>query len=200
MKKSVETTPPSSGGRDARMRATRERIAEAAFTLFMQNGFDETTVDDIAAAADISRRSFFSYFKTKDDVVVEWQTRSWERTLSELRTTSPDVPPLLAVRNVLMRQAESFDRRDMKRIDDMMLASDTLRARKPAVYAVQEELLYQTLCEVYRQPQRRATLRLVAMMSIGAMRVAIETWRAEQWTRPAAEVLVSVFEALPTAV
>ncbi|MCV7356510.1 TetR family transcriptional regulator [Mycolicibacterium fluoranthenivorans] len=45
-------------------------VAEMATQLFLAKGFDETTVDEICAAAGLSRRSFFRYFKTKEDVVI----------------------------------------------------------------------------------------------------------------------------------
>ncbi|WP_413452351.1 TetR/AcrR family transcriptional regulator [Georgenia phoenicis] len=53
----------------ARRRA-HEEIAAVAMTLFLENGFAETTVDQIAAAAGIGRRSFFRYFGSKEDVVI----------------------------------------------------------------------------------------------------------------------------------
>ncbi|WP_103503116.1 MULTISPECIES: TetR/AcrR family transcriptional regulator [unclassified Streptomyces] len=56
--------------RERTRRAVRAEIAEAAMGLFSRNGFDATTVDQIAAAAGISRRSFFHYFGSKEDLVL----------------------------------------------------------------------------------------------------------------------------------
>ncbi|WP_018296083.1 TetR family transcriptional regulator [Corynebacterium lubricantis] len=64
---------PASQPRDLRemtRAAVRAQIADVALQLFDENGFDETTVDDIAQATGISRRSFFRYFPTKEDVVI----------------------------------------------------------------------------------------------------------------------------------
>src|ERR1700738_385230 len=71
---SVKTDKPPAPGLRARKRLeTRERLTKAAMTLFLERGFDATTLDDIARAADVSRRSFFHYFASKEEVIFAWQ-------------------------------------------------------------------------------------------------------------------------------
>jgi AcrR family transcriptional regulator len=55
--------------RDRKRARTREAVVEAATTLFERNGYEATTVADIAAAAEIGTRTFFSYFPTKEEVL-----------------------------------------------------------------------------------------------------------------------------------
>ena len=56
--------------RERKKEQTRTRIIAAALDLFAQNGIDNVTVDDIAAAADIGKGTFYNYFETKEDIVV----------------------------------------------------------------------------------------------------------------------------------
>jgi AcrR family transcriptional regulator len=61
-------TPPTL--RDRTTRAVRSEVSAVAMRLFLEQGFDNTTVDQIAAEAGLSRTSFFRYFPTKEDVVL----------------------------------------------------------------------------------------------------------------------------------
>ncbi|HYR16536.1 MAG TPA: helix-turn-helix domain-containing protein, partial [Mycobacterium sp.] len=55
--------------RERKRLRTRQALVDAAAELFEQRGYDGTTIADIAAAADISTRTFFSYFASKEDIL-----------------------------------------------------------------------------------------------------------------------------------
>jgi AcrR family transcriptional regulator len=76
---------------DCLRRETRQRIAEVGQRLFLTRGYEGTTLDVIAAEADISRRAFFSYFKSKDDIIFFWLEADRASLIASLLTTSPDV-------------------------------------------------------------------------------------------------------------
>lgn len=174
---------PNESLRERKKRETRQRVAEAGLRLFLANGFDGTTLDVIAEAAGISRRAFFSYFRSKDDIVMFWQDAGWASMRADLLRTSPDTPPLDAVRDVMVKSLSSYTTEEMTALDRLMRSSETLLARKQAFYATQEQLLFDTLCEVWRQPERRPGLRMVAIVSIGALKQATQRW-AEQGGAP----------------
>ena len=58
------------GLRDRKKARTRDAISGAAIALFLQRGYDAVSIAEIAAAADVSRRTLFAYFPTKDDLVL----------------------------------------------------------------------------------------------------------------------------------
>ncbi len=184
------------GVRERKRQETRARIAEAALRLFLANGYEETTVEAIAADAGISRRSFFSYFQSKEEVVLVWQSGSWEGLRREILKSSPDQHPLDAIRDALIKDVSKYNADEMIALDRLMRSSPTLLARKQAGYARQEVSLFEALCEVWRQPERRPGLRLVAMAATGAIRLAIETWSAEGGKRAPEEIVRETFGRL----
>jgi AcrR family transcriptional regulator len=91
----MEATP---GLRERKKARTREAIVQAAFELFDERGFEGTTVADIADAAEIAPRTFFSYFPTKDDVVFYDFEEKFEELGRILREREPGTNAFDALR------------------------------------------------------------------------------------------------------
>jgi len=97
-------------GLRARKKAqTRDAIANAAISLFLAHGFDEVSVADIAAAAEVSKPTLFRYFATKEDLVVH----RFADHLGEAARVVADRPPGVAPLAALHRHVrDGLDRRD----------------------------------------------------------------------------------------
>ncbi len=86
-----------------RRRATsREELEETAFGLFAARGFEATTVDEIAAAAGIGRRTFFRYFPSKNDIPWGEFEGELDRMRVRLKACPPEVPLMDAIRIALI--------------------------------------------------------------------------------------------------
>jgi AcrR family transcriptional regulator len=70
-KRALDPEMAQLGLREKKQKLTKEAIWEAAIDLFAEKGFDETTIDEIAEVAFVSRRSFFRYFESKDDLMAQ---------------------------------------------------------------------------------------------------------------------------------
>ncbi|GBU18787.1 MAG: TetR family transcriptional regulator [Methylobacterium sp. CG08_land_8_20_14_0_20_71_15] len=174
----MESLSPEPRGLRARKRQeTLERIAETGLRLFSQNGYDATTLDDIAKAAGISRRTFFYYFKSKEEILLDWQMRGFSASLHRaIMTQPPGKAPFEVVRDAMLALSVGFRTQEFISIDRVMRSSETLKARKQATYSLHENALHASLVELWPDPARSTSLRLVAMASLGAMRLAIEAW------------------------
>ena len=84
---------PAPSLRDRKRERTRRALVDAAAALFERKGYDETTVAEIAAAADIGTRTFFSYFASKEDILFP---DSDTRTQTTIQPRANCTPPSLA--------------------------------------------------------------------------------------------------------
>jgi AcrR family transcriptional regulator len=91
--------------------AVYAEITRTAMELFLRHGFEATTIDDIATAAGISRRSFFRYFGTKEDIVLGDLAARGELIRKELEGRPADEDAWTALLNAL-RAAPGLDRDD----------------------------------------------------------------------------------------
>ncbi len=85
------------GLRERKKQRTRAMLVDAAVQLCLEHGYDNTTVEQIAAAADVSSRTFSRYFPTKEAVVVAVIEDLANAAAAELATIPRSVPPLPAI-------------------------------------------------------------------------------------------------------
>jgi AcrR family transcriptional regulator len=122
----VSTAP---GLRERKKLKTKAAIQRAALRLFKKNGYDETTVEDIAAAAEISPSTFFNYFPSKEDVVIYDE---YDPMMFSMITDAPAGEKLsLTIRRVLdvFAQILESDTADILERSRLMLEVPELRAR-----------------------------------------------------------------------
>jgi len=191
-----EIEKTAGGWRARKARQTRERIAEVALRLFLTHGFDETTLDAIAEAAAISRRSFFHYYGSKEAILDAIDEGIHEAFRGSLVARPREQKPLEAAHTALREVIERYSGDEAVAIDRLMQSTDALRARKQANYARQEAALFTILCEKWPAPKRQAGLRLISMMAIGVLRIAAERWRESAYKSPLIQELERAFHQL----
>ena len=190
-------SPKKEGRRERKRLETLRRIAETGLKLFIAHGYEGTTLEAIAEAAGISRRTFFYYFKSKEEVLLAWQGSGFVEALRPaMLEESPHQAPLDAVRHCLLKLISRYETKESIIVDHLLRSTEALRARKQAVYVDMEQALLGAMCELWPEPKRRASLQIVAMVSIGAMRLAMETWRQENGKRSLAKYLRESFATL----
>jgi AcrR family transcriptional regulator len=96
-------TAPTGGRRDRKKTETRMALREAAHRLFAEKGFSGTTIDDITEAADVSRRTFFRYYDSKDDLLTTDVADLLPVMLAALQRRPADEKPLRSILAVLRR-------------------------------------------------------------------------------------------------
>ena len=114
------------GRRERKKAATRLALQEAAFKLFNERGYDATTVDDISDIADVSARTFFRYYATKDDVL----SGDHLLRLESLRTVlaeRPAVEPLMTSIEAMLTHLSS----DLQENRERVRLQCRLRVRRP---------------------------------------------------------------------
>lgn len=188
----------SSGLRERKRLQTRERLTAVGMGLFLAQGFAATTLDQIAAAAEVSRRSFFHHFASKEDLVFAWQDSFCQDLIAALADRPAGERPIDAAINALIAALGDFDRDQAEALARFVEETPALRDREQVKYALMEQALTEALGA--RGGGVTLDARLVAMVVIGAMRVAGENWR-HTGERGRPDVYArQVFETLRTAV
>jgi len=183
------TTAGMPGLRQRKQQQTRERLTRMAMALFLERGFEATTLDDIAAAADISRRSFFHYFASKEDVVFAWQEEITAALIAAVAARPVNESMLAAAENAISAMVRQLKPGEAIAMARLKRDNPALQARDQVKYEKLERALAEALGKRAGHKTERLQARLVAMIATGAMRIGGEAWAAEG-AREKPEVLV----------
>ncbi len=134
------------GLRDRKKRLLRERISDTATRMFLERGFDEVTVSEIAAACDVSEKTVFNYFPTKESLLFDREEQMAARISEAARDPGNDVALIDAVLAVLDEDIEEIYR-DIGSADDparmltMVRQFSALIERTPALAAAMQAMM-----------------------------------------------------------
>ncbi|CAN7328454.1 TetR family transcriptional regulator [Neorhizobium sp. LjRoot104] len=168
------------GRREIKRRQTRQRIEEAAMSLFLERGFDATTIEEIAERAEVSKRSFFDYFPSKEEVVFAWQDGFADHLMAAIASRPADEPAVKAVQHGLVSAIVSAADERAMALGELIRRTPTLKARDQLKYAKLELKLTEALKARSRSDEERFRMRLLAAVVMGALRAGGEIWNEQQ--------------------
>ncbi len=191
------TSKQPEGLRERKRRQTFERIADTGLKLFLENGYEATTLEAIAAAAGISRRTFFYYFKSKEDVLLAWQDGGFLQALRPaMLEQSTDQSPLDAARECFLKLASRYESQQSIVVDRLLRSTEALRVRKEAAFVEMERALVGAMCALWPAAAQRDGLRMAGMIAMGTLRLALDDWRQDDAAHPLAHYLRQSFARL----
>lgn len=165
------------GLRERKKVRTRRSIQDAALRLFAEQGYDATTVDQIAEAADISPSTFFRYFPTKEDTV--FADEYDPLLVAAIESQPADATPIEAVRGALRTTFAAIFEADKDTLLQRMqltLRTPALRSRAFDNTRQAEELLAEAVAVRTGRPASDLTVRMLTAAAVAVMMQALEAW------------------------
>jgi AcrR family transcriptional regulator len=159
------------GLRERKKQRTREQIIDAAMALFAERGYHATTIADIAEAADVAPRTFFSYFPSKEAVVFHNVDRDMDALAAVLRNRLPGENAFDALRRWIDAMFDHW----MAEEDEALLRKRLCREDEGlanfegGVMARIHELLLEAIADDLNAPQDALRPRLVAAAAVAAL-------------------------------
>jgi len=189
----------TTGLRERKKQATRAALHEAALRLVAERGLDAVSIDDIAARADVSPRTFFNYFAGKDDAVIGLDPEASGRQVELFLARPADESPLHALRAVARDQsAEMAGETELwplrlKVID----AHPALLARLAAAFGESEQALARAIAgRTGTRVGSDVYPTLLAAVAGVAVRAALHRWLATDFTASLPDLVDEAWDTL----
>lgn len=194
------------GLRERKKQRTRDALVDAAYELFHRKGYDATTVEEIAELADVSPRTFFRYFMSKEDVALAPLDRQFTEVLAALAARPAGEPVISALRNAAVEVVQAYEARDASPELKRHQSLQTLLAGTPALMAASLGHSTTRLDELARLVAARMGVdsrmdprpRLVASVALCAVPAAVTAWQDIHPTTPVSDLLRQAFDLVAT--
>src|SRR5215471_11254871 len=170
-----------SGLRERKKARTRAAIRQHALRLFREQGYQATTVEQIAAAAEVSPSTFFRYFPTKEDVILQDDMDT--RLIEAFALQPPDLGPIAAVRAAIGQVFSTYTQADLEVVAQTTAMSMTVpevRARAMDEFARMIAVISEALAKRAGRPAGDLAGRTAAGAIIGVMMSITMPW--EDWS------------------
>jgi AcrR family transcriptional regulator len=171
----------TAGLRERKKARTRASLREHALRLFREQGYQATTVEQIAAAAEVSPSTFFRYFPTKEDLVLQDDMDT--RMVAALEQQPPELGPVAAVRAAVRQVFASYTGADLDIISEttrLTMTVPEVRARATDELARTITVVAEALGKRARRPTDDLAVRTVAGAVVGVIMAITLPW--EGWS------------------
>ncbi len=190
-------TAAPGGLRERKKARTRASLREHALRLFREQGYQATTVEQIAAAAEVSPSTFFRYFPTKEDLVLQDDMDT--RMIEALERQPPGLAPLPAVRAAVTETYTSYTAADLDLMQQNMTLTLTvpeIRARALDEFARTIGVMSEALAKRSGRPADDLAVRTVAGAIIGVIMSITLPWHGWSDRQNVEDMFVRIDRAL----
>ena len=156
----------------------RSLLARTALDLFAAKGYDDTTLDEVAAAAGVSRRTLFNYFRNKEDLALSGLSEQGELIAARFAERPADEDPWTSLR-AAFQVLEEIDLTAERRLEmiTLLFGNESLRAGHAEKQARWQDLLAPLIEPRLPDSERRAhEARAIAAAAITCLQAATEEW------------------------
>lgn len=182
------------GLRERKKEATRQAVHEAALRLTVEHGFDQLTVEAVADAAGISRRTFSNYFAGKEDALLHGDEQQITELVRAVRERPAEEAAWTALRAAMTQFAERVapPEREWAVRTRLAMRHPSLLARQLANHAALEHDLAEAVA-ARRSPVRPLVL---AAVFLSALRIAMRMWIEEDLAREPIQVIDEILDEM----
>jgi AcrR family transcriptional regulator len=186
----------SSGLAERKRQVVRDELSAAALKLLAFQGFEQTTIDQIVAAAGVSRRTFFRYFKSKEDVIIEFLAEVGRLARAQLAARPAAESPAIALRRAFSAFVEETAHDPEKTLKLAKLTLDT-----PPLLARYRDRQGEWQAGLAEELGRRSGLdpesdmrpSIAAGVALTAFTTALTTWARSDGAQPLQDLLDRAF-------
>jgi AcrR family transcriptional regulator len=186
------------GLRERKKARTRQALIDTGLDLFIRQGFEHTTIDEIVNACDVSRRTFFRYFASKEDLFIAESDDRRTAMIAFLDQRPAAEAPWRSVRGAIVDLARTHlgDRRRRLARARLIAHTPTLRAASLEAQRRWQQALVEALARRAGPDADLLELHLMAGAATAALHAALEVWTADKGRGDLSQLVEQAFDRL----